>query len=187
MVTQRLLPRGYDALQDVQVLTPMHKGPLGSEALNEALQNALNANGRSLNRGKRCYREGDRVLQQRNDYDKEVFNGDVGLVLEVQEAAMTVRFGARRVNYVGDEIDDLVLAYAISVHKSQGSEYPAVVSVVHSGYFVMLRRNLLYTAMTRAKALRHLGSFLGVAWQWTGLRGDTPLSDHLRDTALKPS
>ena len=152
VVTQRLPSRGFDAMDDVQVLTPMHKGPLGSEVLNERLQATLNPTGPSIQRGRRIFRRGDRVLQQRNDYDKEVFNGDIGRVVDTQDGAITVRFGGTRVNYVGDEIDDLVLAYAISVHKAQGSEYPAVVSVLHSGHFVMLRRNLLYTAMTRAKA-----------------------------------
>jgi exodeoxyribonuclease V alpha subunit len=152
VVTQRLPSRGFDAMDDVQVLTPMHKGPLGSEALNERLQQALNPSGPSLERGRRLFRQGDRVLQQRNDYNKEVFNGDVGRIIHVEGGTLTVRFGGNRVSYVGDEVDDLVLAYAISVHKSQGSEYPAVVSVLHTSHFVMLRRNLLYTAMTRAKA-----------------------------------
>ena len=104
---------------------------------------------------------------------------------------MTVRFGARRVNYVGDEIDDLVLAYAISVHKSQGSEYPAVVSVVHSGHFVMLRRNLLYTAMTRAKGFCVLlGAFSALRMAVDRVEGGeryTQLSDHLKDTSEKLS
>lgn len=184
VVTQRLPSRGFDPMTDVQVLTPMHRGPLGSEAINEALQAALNPSGPSVNRGKRIFRRGDRVLQQRNDYDKEVFNGDVGLILEVDSGALTVRFGGRRVNYVGDELDDLVLAYAISVHKSQGSEYPAVVSVVHSGHFVMLRRNLLYTAMTRAKGFCVLlGSFSAVRMAVDRVEGGrryTSLAGHLQ-------
>jgi len=151
VVMQRLPARGFDAMEDVQVLTPMHKGLLGSHNLNEELQKALNPTGPELVRGNRIYRRGDRVLQTKNDYDKEVFNGDVGRVIGVDEGALSVRFGGRRVNYVGDELDDLVLAYAISVHKSQGSEYPAIVAILHSSHFVMLRRNLLYTAMTRAK------------------------------------
>jgi exodeoxyribonuclease V alpha subunit len=120
--------------------------------LNNQLQAALNPTGPSLERGRRLYRQGDRVLQQRNDYDKEVFNGDVGRIIAIEDGAITVRFGGKRVGYVGEELDDLVLAYAISVHKSQGSEYAAVVSVLHTSHFVMLRRNLLYTAMTRAKS-----------------------------------
>lgn len=152
VVTKRLPSRGFDAMEDVQVLTPMHKGALGSENLNQRLQAALNPTGPTLERGRRLYRQGDRVLQQRNDYDKDVFNGDVGRVIAIEDGTITVRFGGKRVGYVGDEVDDLVLAYAVSIHKSQGSEYPAVVSVLHTSHFVMLRRNLLYTAMTRAKS-----------------------------------
>jgi exodeoxyribonuclease V alpha subunit len=187
VVTQRLPSRGFDAMDDVQVLTPMHKGTLGSENLNRRLQAALNPTGPSLERGNRLYRRGDRVLQQRNDYDKEVFNGDVGRIVGIEDGTITVQFGGKRVGYVGEELDDLVLAYAISIHKSQGSEYPAVVTVLHTGHFIMLRRNLLYTAMTRAK------SFCVIVGAYAALRpavdrvegGDryTTLADRIRGEA----
>jgi exodeoxyribonuclease V alpha subunit len=150
VVTKRLPLKGFDPMIDIQVLTPMHKGELGTESLNTALQEALNPDGEEvLRKGKRL-RLGDRVLQTKNNYDKEVFNGDVGRIVSVASNALIVDMGGRRVNYTGDEIDDVVLAYAISIHKSQGSEYPAVCVVLHRAHFVMLRRDLLYTGLTRA-------------------------------------
>lgn len=151
VVVDRLPKRGFDPRADVQVLTPMHAGPLGTAALNEVLQAALNPAGPELKVGKRVYRLGDRVLQTRNDYENDVFNGDVGTVVEAHPASLTVDFDGRVVSFSSDALDTLELAYAISIHKSQGSEYPAVVVVVHHAHFVMLRRNLLYTAITRAK------------------------------------
>jgi len=151
VVTRRLPARGFDPFRDVQVLTPMHRGPLGSRALNAALQQALNPDGPELVRGDRKIRVGDRVLQNRNDYDNDVFNGDVGTVVGVDTGALDVDFGGRNVSLVGDQVDALSLAYAISIHKSQGSEYKAVVVLLHTSHFVMLRRNLVYTATTRAR------------------------------------
>lgn len=147
---------GHDPIRDVQVLTPMHRGPAGSMALNEALQALLNPTGPSLTRGTRLFRLGDKVMQLRNDYDREVWNGDVGIVSDVDEEEETlfVRFDEeRRVKYEAADLDELTLAYACSIHKSQGSEYPVVVLPLLTTHFVMLSRNLLYTAVTRGKRL----------------------------------
>jgi exodeoxyribonuclease V alpha subunit len=161
LVTTRL-PRRYGlAPADVQVLAPMHRGELGAGNLNQLLQEALTAGAPGVQRGARVYRVGDKVMQVRNDYDKEVWNGDIGVVARVETSdgasLVTVRFeerdGDREVEYDSDELDELALAYAATVHKSQGSEYPAVVVPVHTQHFVMLQRNLLYTAVTRGKRL----------------------------------
>jgi exodeoxyribonuclease V alpha subunit len=156
LVTERI-PRGFslDPVRDVQVLTPMHRGVAGAIALNETLQAALNPSGPSVTRGARTFRLGDKVMQLRNDYDREVWNGDVGLVSAVDAEAhtLTVQFDGRDVTYEASELDELVLAYATSIHKSQGSEYPAVVIPLLTTHFVMLSRNLLYTAVTRGKRL----------------------------------
>jgi exodeoxyribonuclease V alpha subunit len=156
LVTSRIPHRfGLDPVRDIQVLTPMNRGPAGAVALNEALQASLNPSGQALVRGSRTYRVGDKVMQLRNDYDKNVFNGDVGLVssIDPEESTMLVRFDDRDVSFDASEIDDLVLAYACTVHKSQGSEYPAVVIPLLTTHFVMLSKNLLYTAVTRGKRL----------------------------------
>jgi len=144
-----------DPTRDVQVLTPMHRGPAGSEALNHKLQAALNPTERDVAFGARVFRQGDKVMQLRNDYDRDVFNGDIGFVQRIDEAAgrMIVEIDGRAVQYELTQADELTLAYACSVHKSQGSEYPAVVVTLLSSHFVMLSRNLLYTAATRAKRL----------------------------------
>jgi exodeoxyribonuclease V alpha subunit len=140
---------------DIQVLTPMHKGELGAMNLNQLLQEALTAGAEQLQSGSRIFRVGDRVMQLRNNYDKDVFNGDVGRVLRVAREAgeLVVTFDEREVPYASDELDELALAYAATVHKSQGSEYPAVVIPIHTQHFVMLQRSLLYTAVTRGKKL----------------------------------
>ncbi len=156
LVTQRIPNRfGLDPARDVQVLTPMNRGPAGAIALNEALQAAINPRGDALVRGARTYRVGDKVMQLRNDYDKNVFNGDVGFITSIdpEETAMSVRFDEREVAFEASDLDDLVLAYACTVHKSQGSEYPAVVIPLLTTHFVMLSKNLLYTAVTRGKRL----------------------------------
>jgi exodeoxyribonuclease V alpha subunit len=153
------IPRrfGLDPLRDVQVLTPMHRGEAGAVALNAALQAALNPHGVSLTRGSRTFRRGDKVMQLRNDYDKDVWNGDIGVVAAVDaesDEPLTIRFeDGRERSYTMADLDDLTLAYACTIHKSQGSEYPAVVVVMLSSHFVMLSRNLLYTAVTRGKRL----------------------------------
>jgi exodeoxyribonuclease V alpha subunit len=156
LVTSRIPHRfGLDPVRDVQVLTPMNRGPAGTLALNEALQASLNPSGPALVRGSRTYRTGDKVMQLRNDYDKNVFNGDVGLIssIDPEESSLVVRFEERDVAFDASEVDDLVLAYACTIHKSQGSEYPAVVMPLLTTHFVMLSKNLLYTAVTRGKRL----------------------------------
>lgn len=157
-VVTRRIPRrfGLDPVRDVQVLTPMNRGAAGTAALNEALQAALNPHGRALVRGKTTYRVGDKVMQLKNDYDRNVWNGDVGIVLTVDEEdeTLVVRFDdEREVEYDSAALDDLALAYACTIHKSQGSEYPAVVIPLLTSHFVMLSKNLLYTAVTRGKRL----------------------------------
>jgi len=153
------LPRRYglDPLE-IQVLSPMHRGDLGAGNINLLLQEALAAQAPgapSLTRGARTFRAGDKVMQIRNDYDKEVWNGDIGRVVEADAASqlLRVRFDDRDIEYGLDEIDELTLAYAATVHKSQGSEYPAVIIPVHTQHYMMLQRNLLYTAVTRGKRL----------------------------------
>ncbi|HZC77453.1 MAG TPA: AAA family ATPase, partial [Ktedonobacterales bacterium] len=158
IVAQRLPKRfGLDARCDVQVLCPMHRGPAGAGALNERLQEALTPSrpGAAERRyGGRVYRVGDKVTQLRNNYDKEVFNGAVGtvvgLALEEQELRVLLDDG-RVVHYGFDELDELTHAYAISIHRSQGSEYPCVVVPLTTNAWLMLQRNLLYTAVTRAQ------------------------------------
>jgi exodeoxyribonuclease V alpha subunit len=156
LVASRIPDRfGLDPVRDIQVLTPMNRGPAGAIALNEALQAALNPHGAALVRGARTFRVGDKVMQLRNDYDRSIYNGDVGLVASIdpEESSMIVRFDGRDVAYDASDLDNLVLAYACTVHKSQGSEYPAVVIPLLTTHFVMLSKNLLYTAVTRGKRL----------------------------------
>jgi len=156
LVTRRIPRRfGLDALSDVQVLTPMHRGPAGTLALNQRLQEILNPMGPGIVHRGQTLRVGDKVMQTRNDYQREVFNGDLGRVTSLDPPARTlvVEFEGRRVDYDEVGLDALTLAYAISIHKSQGSEYPAVVVPLLTAHFVMLSRNLLYTAVTRAKRL----------------------------------
>ena len=151
------IPRkfGMDPLQDVQVLVPMRKNVLGTDNLNVELQKALNPHGDAIIRGGTMFRTGDRVMQLRNNYDKDVYNGDVGFVKAVNsdDRSMIVNFDGRPVKYDGGDLDELVLAYATTIHKSQGSEYPAVIVIIHTQHYVMLQRNLLYTAITRGKRL----------------------------------
>ncbi|PIE68671.1 MAG: ATP-dependent RecD-like DNA helicase [Deltaproteobacteria bacterium] len=146
---------GLDPLRDVQVLTPMHKGDVGTIVLNTLLQERLNPHGQEIVRGQRRYRVGDRVLQMRNNYDKDVFNGDLGWIVAADTTAETLRidFEDREVEYGFDELDELSLAYAVSVHKSQGSEYPAVIMPLVTQHFMLLQRNLIYTGLTRARKL----------------------------------
>ena len=131
----------------------MKKGPVGTEVLNRELQKILTPNGNSLERLGQQYRKGDRVMQLRNDYDKNIFNGDIGIVqkIDVEEKSMSVLEDDHLVEYAVEELDDLSLAFSITIHKSQGSEYPVVVLPILTSHFVMLQRNLLYTALTRGK------------------------------------
>jgi exodeoxyribonuclease V alpha subunit len=155
-MTERI-PRKFamNPLEDVQILTPMRKNVLGTESLNAVIQQRLNPEGESIMRGASVFRTGDRVMQLRNNYDKDVYNGDVGFIKSVDaaERSMVVSFDGRPVKYDGCDLDELVLAYAMTIHKSQGSEYPAVIVIMHSQHYVMLQRNLLYTAITRARKL----------------------------------
>lgn len=146
---------GLDPVDDIQVLTPMQRGLLGVASLNAELQALLNPSGESVTRGSRMFRVGDKVMQVRNNYDLNVFNGDIGRVekIDAVEQEMVVRFDGRAVTYEFGGLDELVLAYACSIHKSQGSEYPCVIIPVHTQHYVMLQRNLLYTGLTRGKRL----------------------------------
>jgi len=156
LMTKRIpLKFKLNPLTDVQVLTPMRKNLLGTENLNDVIQAALNPSGPSLVRGCTHFRRGDRVMQMRNNYDREVFNGDIGFIKEVDEEnrALVVLFDGRPVRYEQADLDELVLAYACSIHKSQGSEYPAVIVLMHTQHYKLLQRNLLYTAITRGKKL----------------------------------
>ena len=158
IVKNRLPKRfGFDAIHDVQVLCPMNRGGIGARSLNVDLQKALNpaTDDISVQRFGFTYRVGDKVMQTDNDYDKEVFNGDVGYVShidpELQE--MTIEFDGKQVEYLFGELDQVALAYAVSIHKSQGSEYPAIVIPIMMQHYMMLRRNLLYTGITRGKKM----------------------------------
>lgn len=156
LVTTRIPKRfGLDPLRDIQVLTPMRRNLLGADNLNTVLQAALNPDGPSLERFGSHYRAGDRVMQIRNNYDKEVFNGDIGWIRQVDEEDQTlvVEIDGRPLVYDRDELDELTLAYASSIHKAQGSEYPAVVVLMATQHFKLLQRNLIYTAITRARKL----------------------------------
>jgi exodeoxyribonuclease V alpha subunit len=159
LVAERIPRRfGLDPVDDIQVITPMHRGAVGAGSLNEALQTALNPEGGGTDaivRGSRRFRAGDKVMQIRNNYDKAVFNGDIGRVLRTDAEAgeMTVRFDGREVIYDATDLDELVLAYAITIHKAQGSEFPAVVIPLLTQHYVLLQRNLIYTAVTRGRRL----------------------------------
>lgn len=146
---------GLDPVEDVQVLCPMHRGIIGAQRLNNVLQQALNPEKVSIERGGRLFRLQDKVMQIRNNYDKEVFNGDLGRIrkIDMENQEVQVEIDGRTVTYDFSELDELVLAYAVSVHKAQGSEYPAVVFPLLMQHYVMLQRNLLYTAVTRARKL----------------------------------
>jgi len=157
-IVARRIPRKFGAhpIADIQVLCPMHRGSAGVANLNSLLQAELNpphpAKG-EYRAGSRLYRAGDKVLQLRNNYDKDVFNGDVGMIeaIDLEEGIATIRFDGRPVEYDLSDLDEVMPAYAMSVHKSQGSEYPIVVMPVVMQHYMMLQRNLLYTAITRAR------------------------------------
>ncbi len=159
IVTKRIPSKfGLNPRTDIQVLSPMYRGAVGVDALNERLQNALNPPQRNKTEKRlfgQLFRTSDKVMQTQNNYDKEVFNGDIGQLIEISETehTTTIDFEGRRIIYDWNEMDQIVLAYAISVHKSQGSEFPAIVIPLVTAHYMMLQRNLLYTAVTRAKQL----------------------------------
>jgi len=154
-----LMPQlGYSPATDVQVLCPMIKGDVGTRNLNQVLQQVLNPpspHKAEITRGGIKFRVGDRILQQRNDYTHEVFNGDMGVVtaIDTDELELTAQFGDRQVTYDNADPEEIALAFAITIHKSQGSEYPVVILPVFMQHYIMLSRNLLYTAVTRARKL----------------------------------
>lgn len=155
-LVQKNLPRYYKTpASQIQVLTPMQKGVVGATNLNMALQEALNPQGEGLRRSGFVYRPNDKVMQIKNNYDKEVFNGDIGIIesVNLQDRTLLVNFDHRSIEYDATELDELVHAYATTIHKAQGSEYPIVVMPVLMNHFVMLQRNLVYTGITRAKKI----------------------------------
>ena len=193
LVKERL-PRAYRESPDrIQVLTPMQRGVVGAANLNLLLQQALNPSGPSLNRGGYTYRQGDRVMQQRNNYDKDVFNGDLGYIREVDTEGRTLKvdFDGKWVEYDVTELDELTLAYATTIHKAQGSEYPIVVMPVLMTHFVMLQRNLIYTGITRAKKICVLlGAAKALAYAVRNvsvLKRNTRLKERLNPSAALPA
>ena len=159
VVTERIPQRsGFDPVRDIQVLTPMNRGELGARNLNLLLQAKLNPPGDrkpEVERFGYTYRVGDKVLQTENNYSKDVFNGDLGIVTKVylDESELLVDYDGRSVTYDFGELDELVPSYAMTIHKSQGSEFPAVVIPVHTQHYMMLQRNLIYTGITMGKRL----------------------------------
>jgi exodeoxyribonuclease V alpha subunit len=156
LATTRIPQRyGFDPFNDIQVLSPMHRGELGVMRLNERLQARLTPSGRELAVGWRRFRFGDKVMQVRNNYELDVYNGDLGRIAHIdhQDRELTVRFDERLVQVPSEDLDDVMPAYAFTIHKAQGSEYPAVVIALHHQHHIMLQRNLLYTAITRGQRL----------------------------------
>jgi exodeoxyribonuclease V alpha subunit len=176
----------YDPFTDIQVLTPMNRGPLGTQALNKQLQKMLNPSTVSLPYKEMVFKKGDKVMQLKNNYDKNVFNGDIGLVnsIDTRTRTMYVMFD-RLVEYEREEIDQLRLAYATTIHKSQGSEYRAVVILLTNNHYVMLQRNLFYTAVTRAREkvflLGTINAINRAVENNPTIRRNTCLADLLRD------
>lgn len=155
---------GYHPIDDIQVLSPMKKGVIGAEMLNDALQEKLNPNNSPIYKAGKKLQVGDKVMQIKNNYDKAVYNGDIGRIVEIDEETLTISYDGKEVEYDFMELDEIVLAYATSVHKYQGSECPCVVIPIHTSHFKLLHRNLLYTAVTRGKRQVYLvGSKKAVA------------------------
>ena len=181
LVSERIPARfGFDPLEDIQVLTPMHRGVLGTQNLNRALQTTLNPQDAVITRGEQRFGRNDKVMQIRNNYDKNVFNGDIGRIMDIDAPGkkIFIQFDGRPVPYEFDDMNELTLAYAVSVHKSQGSEYPAVVIPVTVQHYLLLQRNLIYTAVTRARQLMVLvGTRRALAM---AIKNDTPLKRYTR-------
>ncbi len=180
------LPKAYSMpTNKIQVLTPMQRGVVGASNLNIVLQETINPSKIGLNRGGYSFRQGDRVMQIRNNYDKNVFNGDLGYIqaVDMEERTLMVDFDGTPVEYEVSELDELTLAYATTIHKSQGSEYPIVVMPVLMNHYVMLQRNLIYTGITRAKKICVLiGSTKALAYaihNMTVLKRNTKLKERL--------
>jgi exodeoxyribonuclease V alpha subunit len=156
-LTKERIPTRFrlDPVDDIQVLTPMHKGTVGAGNLNVELQQALNPGEDGLVRGNRNFRVNDKVMQIKNNYDKDVFNGDIGRITSIDQEnhEVNISFDGRGVPYDHTDLDEIVLAYAVSVHKSQGSEYPAVIVPILTQHYMLLQRNLIYTAVTRGRRL----------------------------------
>jgi len=158
LVKERIPARfGLHPKIDIQVLTPMNRSLLGARNLNQVLQEAMNPStgGPEVQRFGWTFRIGDRVIQTENDYDKDVYNGDLGFVESINriEQEIVVNFEGRQVQYDFGDLDELASAYVLSIHKSQGSEFPCVVIPIHTQHYMMLQRHLLYTALTRGKML----------------------------------
>lgn len=145
----------FDRFNDIQVLSPMKRGIVGIENLNVLLQEKMNPKGRQISRFGRTFRVGDKVMQIRNNYQKVVFNGDVGRIemIDTEEEVAEINFDGKVVEYEFSELEEIVLAYAVSVHKYQGSECPCIVMPIHTTHFKLLQKNLFYTAITRGKKL----------------------------------
>jgi exodeoxyribonuclease V alpha subunit len=156
-LTSERIPKrfGFDPIDDIQVLTPMHKGTVGAGNLNAELQKILNTEEAGLMRGARNFKVNDKVMQIKNNYDKEVFNGDIGRIraIDSENQEVMISFDGREVPYDYTDLDEIVLAYAVSIHKSQGSEYPAVIMPILTQHYVLLQRNLVYTGVTRGRKL----------------------------------
>ncbi|MFH1351107.1 MAG: ATP-dependent RecD-like DNA helicase [Pseudomonadota bacterium] len=186
------VPRRFnlDPLNDIQVLSPMHKGIIGTGNLNRRLQEALNPTREEITIGERSFRLGDKVMQVRNNYEKDVFNGDIGRITSIdpENQEVIVTYDGVPVPYDTSELDEIALAYAISVHKSQGSEYPAVIIPILSQHYLLLQRNLIYTAVTRGKRLVvMIGSKKALAMGVKNeriMRRYTYLGERLRSMAL---
>jgi exodeoxyribonuclease V alpha subunit len=146
---------GFHPTRDIQVLTPMHKGIIGVSNLNLELQKKLNPDQFGITHGSRTFKLGDKVMQIVNNYDKEVFNGDIGRISRIvqEDRELTIEFDGRSINYDFSDLDEVVLSYAISIHKSQGSEYPVVIIPITTQHYPLLQRNLIYTGITRARKL----------------------------------
>ncbi|MDD3882093.1 MAG: ATP-dependent RecD-like DNA helicase [Eubacteriales bacterium] len=190
---QKRLPAAYhlNPINDIQVLTPMQRGVIGAVSINKELQNALNPGTVMLYHGGTEYRLHDKVMQLKNNYDKSVFNGDIGIVsaIDTEERELTVDFDIGHVVYDITELDELTLAYATTIHKAQGSEYPVVVMPILMTHFVMLQRNLIYTGITRAKKLLVLiGSWKALSYAIRNnnvLSRNTRLAERLRGIVLR--
>jgi exodeoxyribonuclease V alpha subunit len=168
-IVRERIPKRFalDPIRDIQVLCPMNRGGLGARSLNIELQNALNPPGEiRIERFGWTFCPGDKVMQVENDYDKDAYNGDLGVVsrIDMEEGELMVEFDGREITYGFGELDELVLAYATTIHKSQGSEYPAVVIPLTTQHYPMLQRNLVYTGVTRGK--RALSSWSGSGRHW---------------------